>query len=150
MSIINIAFSLKGRISRLPYFFCVFITVFLMAIIPQILMMTSNFHAELMILFLSSTYCNIVCKIKRFHDFNYRGWWCLLIYFPYICVMVAAITVKPGSPIHHNFHYIRQVIWVIFFLSILVSLLLLLIPGTDGQNRYGTEKSLKKNKTDNN
>ena len=54
----------------------------------------------------------ITLTVRRLHDFNWSGWWCLLYFIP-------------GG----------AVAFIVFGL----------IPGTEGENKYGPERSSKQN-----
>jgi uncharacterized membrane protein YhaH (DUF805 family) len=71
-------------------------------------------------------YLFIVSAIKRLHDFNFRGWWLLLFIPAAIFVSTFLYGRGPETPTQSS---------VNTFFSL--ALLLALIPGTRGENRFG-------------
>ena len=60
-------------------------------------------------------------EVRRFHDMNLSGWWALLLE---ICIGILM-------------YFLKEDYFVIFLISVVYLLLLSLIPGSKGKNKYG-------------
>lgn len=78
--------SFKGRIGRLKYFFRLFF-IFIIFCCSYILFNEYNGAVPFIYFILFSLFLLIVVflqSIKRLHDLNLSGWWCLVLLIPYL------------------------------------------------------------------
>lgn len=69
----------------------------------------------------------ILITIRRLHDFNFSGWW-LLVFFIGLPLIFGILTL-----LFYNIEW-----WSVYqIVSIILSLLICLIPGSKGKNRFG-------------
>jgi len=70
--------------------------------------------------------------IRRLHDFDWNGWTALLV-IPYACLILLVGTFANEAV------DLRFALTAVQFLALLPQLVLLLMPGTEGLNRFGGE-----------
>lgn len=116
-------FSLEGRIGRLRYL-AYGIGVGLLCLVPgtlgAILLATHHLIAGsvlLLLIYLFMVIMNVVFAIRRLHDMNASGWWALIL----LAQFILSLVLRP----------VGILIGLVFFL------VLLIVPGTADENRYG-------------
>ena len=105
--------STNGRMGRKDYIICLLIGLCI-AITSFIVIITENPLASILFLIIFYLWCilyGIIFTVKRLHDMGYSGYWWFLIYF------INFITFG--------------------YTSIIITILLCCIPGTEGENKYG-------------
>lgn len=92
-SLTQILFSFEGRIRRLPYWLCTlglscswgifgyFVNALRITELPepdQLLSLLSGIYGILIL------WISFAVQVKRWHDRNKSGWWCLIVFLPVI------------------------------------------------------------------
>lgn len=101
-------YSFRGRIGRLRYLAYFILLTWIAMIIagatfPLVISLTGELKFTLGILLLLPSvlvvlYANIVPSVRRLHDLNRTGWWCLLNCIPYINIIFALyLLCAPGD-----------------------------------------------------
>ena len=93
MNIIWLLFSLKGRISRQPYWLFM-LALLLITFVPAFTIFEAySSEAEYYVNFVSfiTLYPAIAVQVKRWHDIDKSGWWILINFIPFIGIIWAII-----------------------------------------------------------
>lgn len=128
-------FDTKGRIGRLRYF--AYPIGLLLLILPALIVAGVLLAANLKILgfvLLTLSYIFLIVMqitfvVRRLHDMNASGWWCLISFsiVPFLILI--------------GIHLLAGVILFVYFLSVIANLIfgliLLFRSGTAGENRFG-------------
>lgn len=128
-------FDTKTRIGRLRYF--AYPIGLLLLVLPVFLIAGISFAANLKTLgvmlialaYLFMIIMQIIFMIRRLHDMNTSGWWCL-IYFSFIPFLILV-----------GMHLLAGVLFFVYVVLMLANLVFVLIllfyPGTKDENRFG-------------
>lgn len=139
----------SGRASRPEYWWFVlaYIVAFMVIQIIESLLgigtMVAGLYGPLMtILALGLLVPSLAVAVRRLHDTNRSGWWLLLVFIPYAIagfLMARAMTaVDPATGLPEAAGLGSAGIFgVIALICAIVVLVFLVLPGTDGENRYG-------------
>lgn len=73
-----------------------------------------------------------VFMVRRLHDFNRSGWWSLIYWALTLWNFVTTIHALLTNPLEP-----RPLNWVFVMLALVLVLIMVLMPGTQGSNRYG-------------
>ena len=86
MTLSHLLFSFEGRIGRQAYWFAVVILIaagLVATIVDRLLFRDPNSFVSLIVA-LVSIYANVAVSVKRWHDRDKSGWWCLIIFIPFV------------------------------------------------------------------
>ncbi len=110
-------FDFKTRASRIEFFMFTMFKKFSLDFVRQ----SGNFlfYGIIFLILLCPSYA---VTVRRFHDMNLSGWWVLLLE---ICVGTL------------TYIFFKEDYFVIFLISLILVLMLSLIPGSKGKNKYG-------------
>lgn len=139
MDIKALFFATEGRLNRLSYFFAGIVLALVTVVLSNIFafILGANFIGLLLVIEIIISIANIVCGIflgiKRCHDFNKSGYF-LLAYIAIsslimiVCISVAVTLMsQAGAKLF------------VLIVAAIISLYLLLKPGTNGENSYGSQ-----------
>ena len=135
----------QGRVNRFDYNIKFLVTVFVFSVIAfvidyarlgdAVLQPGASIYATwaINIIFLWPT---IVVSIKRLHDFNYRGWWLIVMYV--LPILVGSFALGYFA-VHEQ--YIVGMLVGLLLLAIFITVLVVLscARGTRGPNRFGAD-----------
>lgn len=135
-------FNFSGRANRKEYFKLSMLFIiggvlcdFLLSLsLPNVMLPVWDFLVLLLFLL------QIAVTTRRFHDFNFSGWWQFLIpsvlvfLFLRAFIMVGRIDYLISLP---RGILLMQFAYMFFFTNLLLILLLLIPKGTPGPNKYG-------------
>jgi uncharacterized membrane protein YhaH (DUF805 family) len=139
MDILRFFFSFRGRLNRAGYWRAVLIVIpVLIVVSPRVLIQTMDTNIleivrEIVRTILTFSLLGIL--VKRLHDMDLRGWWVLVLVLiaAFISAIVEIFIYSTGEPIR----YLAPLI--------AIAILLGLLPGTDGPNRFDIASSLQEN-----
>lgn len=123
-------FSFKGRLSRVDYLISFFIYLLFFGLLNQV-----DFYNTFLNLFFSFIYTFFALiwifalMTKRLHDVNLNGKWLFLFYW--FVVMIFFIVSNPNF---QEYEYIGRIFAICMYL--LLSLILMIYPGTAWKNNY--------------
>lgn len=145
MDIKALFFAAEGRLNRLSYFLAgivFFLAVIVLAIAILVLKETFEFildvkHIELplidTIIYIVSIVCCIFLGIKRCHDFNKSGYFLLAYIAISFLIMIVCVSVA------YSLMPRRATMLLVLIMVAIINLYLLLKPGTNGENSYGSQ-----------
>jgi uncharacterized membrane protein YhaH (DUF805 family) len=139
MDILRFFFSFRGRLNRAGYWRAVLIVIPLLIVVsPRVLIETMDTNIleivrEILRTILAFSLFGIL--VKRLHDMDLRGWWVLVLILiaAFISATVEIFIYSTSEPIR----YLAPLI--------AMAILLGLVPGTDGPNRFDVASSLQEN-----
>ena len=121
-----------------------FVYLVLLPFLAYILIIVSNtkqilLHSFLTLAIFVVTLGMISASARRINDFNYSGWWQLLVYFPLtLLFIIKNYNYSSSLSIQQLWFFLPLFVSNFFFVSqIILFVLLSLIPGTKGKNKYG-------------
>ena len=145
----ELLFSFKGRINRKKYFLfaisVIFIGLAIEALIPpsfekidEDLTFVGAFgflvYLCLHILF---TYIGIAVDVKRLHDLNKSGWFCLFGVIPLTTYTILDMAgYEDISTLSNRLQILELGLWIIWFVYFII---LLFTKGTEGENQFGED-----------
>lgn len=144
----KLLFSFKGRINRKKYF-SVFISIIFICLAIEVLIPPSFekidedltfvgafgffVYLSLQIIF---TYIEIAVDVKRLHDLNKSGWFCLFGAIPGTIITILNMAVNAPDALPNR---LQALYWGSSVIALIYLIILLFTKGTEGENQFGQD-----------
>lgn len=148
-------FSTQGRVSRVPYTLSVVLPRLVLvaaALATNAIVTPKDFQMSTMVrladggCFLLLLWPHFAITSKRLHDFGFSLWPALVLFMPFLTGIMLGVALAnhmlnifstAGSPQSISLRYAHLILTGLTHITTVASLILALVPGTKGINRYG-------------
>lgn len=144
----QLLFSFKGRINRKKYFLFAISVIFICLAIDALISPSFEkidedltfvgafgffVYLSLHIIF---TYIVIAVDVKRLHDLNKSGWFCLFGAIPSAILTILDMAVNAPDALPNR---LQALSWGSFVIALIYLIILLFTKGTEGENQFGQD-----------